>query len=125
MQISTGISIASLVVSVITLALVLMLLAGKPGEPSQVELEMSREISEAQRLETCAAIGDMYHKMHPWPSETLEWETNQYIEEQPNYIRKLIRENDGLIAQAIIDNQCADDEIGWERRDPKDAETLN
>jgi tetratricopeptide (TPR) repeat protein len=34
---STGISIASLVVSVITLALVLMLLAGKPWEPSPVE----------------------------------------------------------------------------------------
>ena len=57
---STGISIASLVVSVITLALVLMLVAGKPWEPSQVELEMSRGISEAQRLDACAAIGDMY-----------------------------------------------------------------
>ena len=34
---STGISIASLVVSVITLALVLMLLAGKPWESSPVE----------------------------------------------------------------------------------------
>ena len=61
MQMSTGISIASLVVSVITLALVLMLLAGKPWESSQVELEMSQGISEAQRLDACAAMGSVFN----------------------------------------------------------------
>ena len=66
MQISTGISIASLVVSVITLAIVLMLLAGKPWESSQVELEMSRGISEAQRLATCAAMGSVFNVDSFW-----------------------------------------------------------
>jgi len=97
-QLNTGISIASLEVSVITLALVLMLFAGKPGEPSQVELEMSLEINEAQRLATCAAIGDMYHTVTP-------------------SISGFLTANDGLIAQEIMDNKCTDEEIGWERPD--------
>ena len=105
---STGISIASLVVSVITLALVLMLVAGKPWESSQVELEMSLEIYEAQRLDACAAIGDMYHTttdMHPFAF--------------------MFYGSDNLAALEIMDNRCSADEIGWERPDPKDAETLN
>mgnify|MGYP001062498515 CR=1 FL=1 len=64
-RIVTGISVASLMVSVITLALVLILFVGKPWESTQVGLELGREIlqeergiSEAQRLGTCKAIGD-------------------------------------------------------------------
>jgi len=92
MQMNTGISIASLVVSVITLAIVLMLLAGKPWEPSQVELEMSLEIYEAQRLDTCATIGRRFNSPPPQLS-TLPAA--------------------GVIWGAIFENRCTDDEIGW------------
>ena len=110
MRIVTGISIASLVVSVITLALVLMLLAGKPGEQSQVELEMSLEIYEAQRLATCAAIGDMFHIRK---------------DKRKTPYSFMFSQSDNLAALEIMDNRCSADEIGWERPDPKDAETLN
>jgi len=86
---STGISIASLVVSVITLALVLMLLAGKPWEPSQVELEMSRGISEAQRLEICAAIGNVFSLGITEYSIDYVW--------APGAVP---------VVEAILDNQC-------------------
>jgi hypothetical protein len=92
MQINTGISIASLVVSVITLAIVLMLLANKPWESSQVELEMSRGISEAQRLEACALIG---HRFSSQPSIGLT---------APKV---------GEMWGAVFENRCTDDEIGW------------
>ena len=119
MQINTGISIASLVVSVITLAIVLMLLAGKPGEPSQFGLEMSRGISEAQMLDACIAqvsrnmqLISMYHRMGSTsPNSTVS-----------RNLRTLINANDGLISQYIMDNKCSDDEIGWEKPDPKDAD---
>jgi hypothetical protein len=97
MQINTGISIVSLVVSVIILALVLMLFAGKPWKSSPVE----RETSEAQRLETCAFIGDIHHR-------GLD---KAY---KGDYIKLDGISTNKLIAQAIIDNQCADNEIGWE-----------
>ena len=97
-QLNTGISIASLEVSVITLALVLMLFAGKPGEPSQVELEMSLEINEAQRVGTSAAIGELHPK--------------------GVYFKFLFESPAGTVMhQAIIDNRCTEDEIGWERAD--------
>ena len=99
---NTGISIASLVVSVITLAIVLMLLADNPGEPSQVELEMSRGISEAQRLEACAAIGELHPK---GVNITL------IMESQAGKV----------ITETIMENRCTEDEIGWKRAWLKDA----
>ena len=90
---STGISIASLVVSVITLALVLMLVAHKPGEPSPVE----REIYESQRLEACSAIGNVFPRTYS-------------IDYKPSA---------PPILMAILDNRCTRAEL---RAIPKDAD---
>ena len=97
MRIVTGISIASLVVSVITLALVLMLVADKPWESSPVELEMGWEISEAQRLEACSAIGNVFPRTYS-------------IDYKPSA---------PPILMAILDNRCTRAEL---RAMPKDAD---